>query len=131
VSVPDVASFELAQARQVVEAAGLRIGDVDTVSSSAEAGVIITTRPPIGASRPPGTKVDLVVSRGPPDTRVPDVVGLKQEEARERLEAAGLRVGTITTRTGTSRDVGVVLDQRPAGGVLSPRQGRINLVVGN
>jgi serine/threonine-protein kinase len=131
VPVPDVASFELDQARQVVEAAGLRIGDVDTLVSSVQDGVIITTRPPIGALRPPGTRIDLVVSRGPADTRVPDVVGLKQEEARQRLEAAGLRVGTITTRTGSSREVGLVVDQRPAAGVLSPHQGRINLVVGN
>jgi serine/threonine-protein kinase len=114
-----------------VEAAGLRIGDVDTISSAAPAGVVIATRPPIAASRPPGTRVDLVVSRGPADIRVPDVVGLKQEAARERLEGAGLRVGTVTTRTGGQGSVGIVLEQRPAGGVLSPREARINLVVGN
>src|ERR1043165_7270446 len=49
VSVPDVASFELDQARQVVEAAGLRIGDVDTISSAAPEGGVIATRPPIAA----------------------------------------------------------------------------------
>jgi eukaryotic-like serine/threonine-protein kinase len=131
VPVPDVASFELDQARQVVEAAGLKVGDVDTLSSSAPAGVVIATRPPIATSHPPGTAIELVVSRGPADIRVPDVVGLRQEDARQRLEAAGLRVGIVTTRAGGSRQVGIVVEQRPAGGVLSPREARINLVVGN
>ena len=131
VPVPDVAAFEQDQARQVVEAAGLKVRDVDTLSSSAPAGVVIATRPPIGSSHPPGTAVELVVSRGPADTRVPEVVGLKQEDARQRLETAGLRVGTVTTRMAGPRQVGVVLDQRPAGGVLSAHGGRVNLVVGN
>ncbi len=104
---------------------------MDTLSSSAPAGVVIATRPPIATSHPPGTAIELVVSRGPADIRVPDVVGLRQEDARQRLETAGLRVGTVTTRAGGSRQVGVVVDQRPAGGVLSPRAARINLVVGN
>lgn len=131
VAVPDIASFELDQARQVVEAAGLKVGDVDTLSGGAPAGVVIATRPPIGTSHPPGTAIELVVSRGPAEIRVPDVVGLRQEEARQRLESAGLRVGAVTTRTAGSRQVGMVVEQRPSGGALSPREGRINLVVGN
>jgi serine/threonine-protein kinase len=131
VVVPDVASFELDQGRRVIEAAGLRVGDVDAIASGAPAGVIVSTRPSIGSSRPPGTAVGLVVSKGPADIRVPDVVGMKQEEARQRLEAAGLRVGAVTTRAEGRGRIGIVVDQRPAGGVLTPRQGRVDLVVGN
>ena len=111
VSVPDVISFELDQARQVMDAAGLRIGTIDSIPSSSEPGMIIATRPPVGSSKPPGSAVDIVMSKGPADIRVPDVVGLKQEEARDRLEAAGLKVGLWT-----------LPQPRPGGGPL-PGQG--------
>ncbi|NOT08600.1 MAG: PASTA domain-containing protein [Gemmatimonadales bacterium] len=129
VTVPDVVAFEAAQARQVIEAAGLKIGDVDTIASAVEAGVIVSTRPGTGATRPPGSPIDLIVSRGPADIRIPDVIGLKQEDARQRIEAAGLRVGTVGTRPARRNPPGIVLEQRPAGGVLASHNGRINLVI--
>jgi beta-lactam-binding protein with PASTA domain len=75
--------------------------------------------------------VDIVVSKGPADIRVPDLVGLKQEVARERLEAAGLRLGTITTRSARRNPAGIVVDQRPGAGVFSPHEGRVSLVISN
>jgi len=128
VAVPDVAGFEVDQARLVIEAAGLRVGEVDAVPNVAEAGVVVSTRPATGATRPPGSSVGLIVSRGPADIRVPDVVGLEQEEARRRLESAGLRIGKISSRSGRGR-AGLVLQQRPAAGVFSPHESRIDLVI--
>jgi serine/threonine-protein kinase len=131
VTVPDVFAFDVDQGRQVIDAAGLRIGGIDSIPSSSDPGLIIGTRPAIGSTRPPGSSVDLLVSKGPADIRVPDVIGLKQEDARQRLESAGLRVGTVTTRQHQRNAVGVVLEQRPSAGVLSPHQGRIDLVISN
>lgn len=66
VTVPDVVGLALPYAEKVVEAAGIRVGRVDTVrSAGAEAGVVIATRPGAGNGRPRGAAVDLVVS-GPP-----------------------------------------------------------------
>ena len=129
VSVPDVGGFEIDQARQVLDAAGLRVGEIDTVANSLEAGVIVATRPPSGTTRPPGSKIGLVISKGPADIRVPDLTGLEQEEARRRLENSGLRVGRIAHRDG--RTPGVVLQQRPAAGIMAPRESRVDLVISN
>ena len=131
VMVPDVFSFDLDQARQVIDAAGLRIGGIDSIPSSSKPGLIIGTRPAIGSNREPGSAIDLLVSKGPADIRVPDVMGLKQEEARQRLEMAGLRVGTVTTQKARRNATGIVLEQRPAAGVFSPHEGRISLVISN
>lgn len=128
VSVPDVTGFEVEQARTVIEAAGLLVGETDEVPNAADAGVIVSTRPPTGAARPSGSRIGLVVSRGPADIRVPDVVGLEQEEARRRLETAGLRIGTITPRSGRGR-AGTVILQRPSAGIMSPHEGRVDLVI--
>jgi serine/threonine-protein kinase len=62
-TVPDVVGLSLPYALTVVEAAGIRVGRVDTVRGGAsESGVVIATRPAAGNGRPRGATVDLVVS---------------------------------------------------------------------
>jgi beta-lactam-binding protein with PASTA domain len=56
---------------------------------------------------------------------------MKQEEARQRLEAAGLKVGTVSVRASRRGGAGIVVEQRPQAGVFSPQEGRVNLVIGN
>jgi beta-lactam-binding protein with PASTA domain len=63
VTVPDVIGLALPYAEKVVEAAGIKVGRVDTVrGGGSEAGVVISTRPAPGNGRPRGARVDLVVS---------------------------------------------------------------------
>jgi beta-lactam-binding protein with PASTA domain len=63
VTVPDVIGFALPLALRVVEAAGAKVGRVDTVrGGDPEPGVVIATRPAPGNGRPRGSAVDLVVS---------------------------------------------------------------------
>lgn len=67
-TVPDVIGLALPYAEKIVEAAGIRVGRVDTVrGAGAEAGVVIATRPAPGNGRPRGAAVDLVVSGAPGD----------------------------------------------------------------
>jgi beta-lactam-binding protein with PASTA domain len=62
-TVPDVIGFALPYAEKVVQAAGIKVGRVDTVRGAGpEAGVVIATRPAPGTGRPRGWSVDLVVS---------------------------------------------------------------------
>jgi hypothetical protein len=62
-TVPDVIGLALPYAEKIVEAAGIRVGRVDTVrGGDAEAGVVIATRPAPGNGRPRGAAVDLLVS---------------------------------------------------------------------
>ncbi len=129
-AIPDVVGFDLEVARQVVSAAGFRIGKVDSLSSTTEEGVVISTRPETGAFQPPGTALELVVSRGAPDIRIPNLLGLAKEEARQRLETAGLKLGTISTRdAGQGAAPGIVVDQRPGTGMMSPKGARVNIVI--
>lgn len=71
VPVPDVIGFDLAQARRIVQAAGLRVGEVDSiVSTGTDASVVLATRPSVGSGRPWGGAVELVISRAPTPPRV-------------------------------------------------------------
>jgi beta-lactam-binding protein with PASTA domain len=63
-TVPDVIGFAVPEAEKVFDAAGVKVGRVDTVRAGPEPGVVIATRPVAGSGRPRGAAVDLVVSGG-------------------------------------------------------------------
>jgi beta-lactam-binding protein with PASTA domain len=62
--VPDVVGLSLPYAKSIIEAAGLKLGRVDRVTSGQEAEVVLSVRPPPGNGRPAGSRVELLVSTG-------------------------------------------------------------------
>ncbi len=64
VSVPDVVGLSLQFAEGILEAAGMKVGRVDRVTSGQEENVVLSVRPPPGNGRPRGSSVDLLVSSG-------------------------------------------------------------------
>jgi eukaryotic-like serine/threonine-protein kinase len=69
VVVPDVVGLEVPQARTILTAAGIRVGQIDSGAAGQEAGVVLATRPSAGTGRPRGAAVALVVSRGPEENQ--------------------------------------------------------------
>ena len=118
VLVPDVAGYDGALARLLLESAGLTAG-VESTQTAAPKGVTVNTRPSAGAAVSPGGRVTLVVSRGAPTISVPVLTGLTLGDARTRLEQAGLSMGTSFARTSPTGEPGTVIDQHPAGGTLA------------
>jgi serine/threonine-protein kinase len=87
------------------------------------AGVIALAMTLGGSSKPPTPTVAKVA--------VPTVVHLDQAAAVQALTAAGLKPGTITTRsTDTAADVGKVLDSNPTGGSMVDKGTTVDLTVG-
>jgi len=127
--IPDLADFDLEAAIRVLIAAGLKPGAVDTVPGGTDPGVIVGSRPGAGAPRNPGSTVDLIVSQGPVELDVPNVVGLRPDDARRQLEAAGFAVGRIKTAEGRRGPPGTILEQIPAAGSRAARRTRIDLIV--
>ena len=64
ITVPDVVGLSLPYAERILSAAGIKIGNVDTVRAAQEPGVVMSVRPPPGNGRPRGSSVDLLVSGG-------------------------------------------------------------------
>lgn len=65
VLVPELADLTVEAAARVLAASGLRIGTIDTVFSPVEPGVLLGTRPEAHQPIRAGSRVELVVSRGP------------------------------------------------------------------
>ncbi|HWP35982.1 MAG TPA: PASTA domain-containing protein [Gemmatimonadales bacterium] len=129
IPVPDVAGHNEPVARLVIEAAGLRVSDVDTAQTAAPKGVVVNTRPPAGTALATGRGVTLVVSAGAPTITVPDLTGLVLDEAQKVLQESGLALGTYFQRTASAARPGTVIEQRPAPGTLAAAGTAVHVVL--
>jgi serine/threonine-protein kinase len=115
VAVPDVQNLTRASAQARLERAGLRVRVRREESATTEPGRVIRATPPDGTPVDVGSTVTLVVSRGPQQVTVPDVVGQDLENARGELEGAGLAV-TVDREEAAGAEPGTVLRQTPGTG---------------
>lgn len=114
--VPNLRGLPLDEARQQLQEAGLTPGEVSRAfSEEVPRGSVIDTDPEAGAEHRPNAPVDLVVSRGA-RLDVPDVVGLPEGTAMQRLREAGFEVEVADERVYSEEEPGTVARQSPAGG---------------
>lgn len=129
-TVPNVVGQAQATAQTNITNAGFVVGTVTTQSSLVvNAGNVISQNPASGSTETVGTDVDLVVSSGPAQLTVPDVVDVSQAAAQTAITNAGFTVGTITTATSSTIAAGNVISQSPAAASVANEQSAINLVV--
>src|SRR5208282_1116105 len=97
VAVPNVVGLTQAAATTAITGAGLVVGTVTTASSgTVPSGSVISESPVAATQVNTGSAVNLVVSSGPAQVAVPNVVGLTQAVATTAITGAGLVVGTVT-----------------------------------
>jgi len=129
VTVPDVVGLTQSAAETAIQGAGLVVGTVTTQCDDVvPAGAVISQNPVAGASVQPGSAVDLVVSTGPCNAVVPDVVGLTLEAAQAALSVYNFTVN-VTEACSDSVPAGSVISQNPVGGTLVTEGATVNLVV--
>ncbi|MEM7251784.1 MAG: PASTA domain-containing protein, partial [Pseudomonadota bacterium] len=130
VTVPDVVGETQADAATAITGVGLVVGAVTTANdASVPAGSVISQNPTGGTSVDEGSAVDLVISLGPGQVAVPDVIGLDQSSAESAIIGAGLVVGTVTTENDPTAPAGEVIDQDPDGGTLVDPGASVDLVI--
>ena len=98
-------------------------------SLTVPAGSVLSQTPAAGQTVPARTAVDLVISRGPPQTTVPDVVGKTQADAAAAILAVQLTVGPVTSQYSTTVPAGRVISQTPAAGTTVNAGTAVSLVV--
>jgi eukaryotic-like serine/threonine-protein kinase len=129
VSVPSVDGLGEQKAAATLTNAGLVVDRVvrqadDTVPK----GRVLRTSPAAGTPVDRGSNVTLVVSSGPKQVSVPDVVGLTKQEAQQTLGNQGFQF-TTTEQGSDAADPGTVLSQTPAAGLQAEPGSTIALVV--
>jgi eukaryotic-like serine/threonine-protein kinase len=126
--MPAVVGASEAEARTALTDSNLAVGEVTrSFSGKVDEGLVISASQDQGDRLRPGTRVDLVLSRGPRPIPVPDLVGVQQARAKTTVSDLGLRA-SVSRRFDASVPRGQVISQRPADGNLF-RGDRVRLVV--
>lgn len=91
-TVPTLTGKGASAAKSLIEALGLVASPTEAYSDTVPEGQVISQQTREGSTVYRGDSVSYTVSKGPEMVTVPDVVGLQRQEARNKLEGAGLTV---------------------------------------
>jgi beta-lactam-binding protein with PASTA domain len=127
VTVPDVVDLEADTAGDLLTGAGLKVSVDDEFSATVPEGSIISQSPAADEVVPAGTTVTIVVSRGPKQFAMPDVVGKTRAVAVAQLESLDLRVEIKNVPNGPKDKV---VGQTPRGGMTVEQGQTVTLYVG-
>jgi len=127
VTVPDVSGKTPAQAKAALEAAGLVYDRVDEFSDSVALDQIIRSDPSSGKRAVRGSRVKVVVSRGPRAFAMPSLVGMSLDAAKAKARELGLVVANEYAVPGSGKPKGEVQGQNPPAGTEVRKGTRIDL----
>jgi hypothetical protein len=135
VAVPDVGGMTHAAAVEALEVVGLRGGRHGAdYSDQVPRHRVLRQRPRAGTRAMRGERVALIASRGPlpidaDRTRVPNVVGMREEEAFAALRHVGF--DNRLSYADSARPFGEVIGQSPAAGTRVKAGSEIALIASN
>jgi serine/threonine-protein kinase len=129
VTIPDLEGTEAQSAFLTLQELNLKVSEVDEASDETAAGFVIRTEPPTDSEVEEGTFVTVVVSLGPEQFGVPNLIGENVEVARTRIEDQGFTVGLIEYSLTEDVDQDIVIRQTPTGGTTAPPDTPVDLLV--
>jgi eukaryotic-like serine/threonine-protein kinase len=130
IAIPDVRGQAENDARNTLSGAGFT-GNVQVrqeASNDVPEGQAIGTEPGAGQQAPANQAITLVMSSGPGQVGVPNVVGRTVDNARALLQ--GFDVQTTDENTNDPNEDGRVLGQNPSAGTQVDQGSTITLVIG-
>ena len=126
-TVPQLIGASESEAERALQARQLKLGKtVERPSEEAPKGELIAQEPAPAVSVEIGSVVDITVSSGKPDVRIPEVVGRQVAEARTTLEVAGFKVSDRVDAKST-RPEGEVTRMDPPEGSVVPKGSAVTL----
>ena len=131
VTVPDLVGLPVAEAQGQLDEVGLPWKVETEESADKPVDEVLRTNPPAGASVAHDQVVTLTISAGPSSIAVPNVAGLSEDAARTALEAAGLKLGTVTTTDSPSVPQGETIRTQPGIGRPAAPGSAVDLFVSN
>ena len=124
VPVPDVVGRKVGAAKDALAAVGLKADVSQKFSETVADGVVISVKPKPGAIVDSGTRVALVVSKGPPPVTVPSLIDMPRQKAIDTLRGLGLVPNVVE---GDFSPLNRVVSQDPAGGTEIPKGSRVTI----
>ena len=128
-TIPRLAGLSQESALDALRRNGLSAGKLLERPGPEARGTILASQPDAGRVVPEGTAVDLVVSAGPSELTMPDVVGRALTEVRATLEQLGLSLTEISYDSTSTFPPGTIVAQVPAAAASVPIGGAVTLRV--
>lgn len=130
VPVPDLRGKPLVEARRLAQEAGLNlVVRQEDYNEQFPEGTVYLVQPEPGSSVKAGGAVQVWVSKGARTVEIPNVQGLSEADARQRLVQAGLQVGKVEEKPHPAAPAGTVLSQSPAPRQKVNRDAPVDLVI--
>ena len=98
IEVPSVVDLTFDEANTQLVSKGFLVNKTESYSDTVEAGRVISQTPSEGNKAPKGSVITVTVSLGKEDTkiRVPNLIGLSEQDGTVEAIEAGLTVGSVT-----------------------------------
>ena len=120
--IPDVTGLLREEAVDMLTEAGFNVNIMEVTSEDVEEGIVVGQDPAGETQAEEGTYVTIQVSGGPDlsgKTEMPKLIGMTEQEARNTLNAFGLKAGNVRTIIDTdSENRGLVISQDVEPGTL-------------
>jgi eukaryotic-like serine/threonine-protein kinase len=113
-TVPSVANRTVAEAQQLLRAAGFQSSTQDVFDDDVRAGLVVGSEPEAGTEIRKYQQVSLFVSKGPQLFPLPQLTGKSLDAAKEALNRAEMALGKVTEKFDEEAPAGTVLAQAPA-----------------
>lgn len=134
VLIQDVSGRTATEAESILRASGLTVELIPLVDENRGEGEVIYTKPSANTYTPYKSTVYVYYATGQSSigtSRVPAVVGMELEAAKQKIINAGLTVGAITQGASSPSLEGFVISQTPEASTTVNSGLNVNLVVGN
>jgi len=105
-------------------------GNVSEELSEEPAGVVINQFPKERMEVNSGTRINLVISLGPPEVitvAVPQLIGHSMNESAEILKSVGLFAGQFSSKSVADKKPGTVIEQSPPAGTVVNKNSSVNI----
>ena len=111
--VPYVVGYSAEEAARQLAASGFKVSRAESYSADVEKGNVISQNPVSGQKAPLESTVTITVSLGEEDNkvRVPNLMGIPEDEATIKLIEAGLAVGAVSQMNSEEFELGLVCYQ--------------------
>ena len=128
ITVPDVTGKQMTLARQILEDQHLRVTVAETYDASVPVGVVVSQTPEAGTMVKEERAIMIYVSKGGEELEMPNLRGLNQSDAIDKLQQMGLRLGSAY-ETFSDEDSGTVISQDPRSGTRISKGQTVDITV--
>jgi serine/threonine-protein kinase len=127
-TLPNWVGQPIVGVREDAERRNLELDERPEPSDTVPEGRVISTTPEGGSLVREGDTIVVAVSEGPEEVLVPTLVGQTEDQAVRTLDAAGLRLGSVSEEP-SDQPSGRVIRSDPGAGTPVARDSQVNLVL--